>query len=281
MPVGTWVIRTAESVVLTLCPPGPLERKTSMRRSLSSISTSTCSASGITSTPGRRGVHATLRLGDGHPLDAVHAALELQQGVRRLAGLDGAPGLDGRGDGLVAAEVGLGGVEHLDAPAAGLGVAGVHPQQVAGEERGLLTALPRLDLEQRVLAVGGVAGHQQAAQPLPGDVAPLGEVVGLLREGGVVGGQLARRLDVVAQAQPLLPGRHDGGQLGVALVELLGEALVGVGLGEREASLEVGVLLAHALDGFEQRCSLCSSRLRPTRTDDKAPATRGERETGA
>ena len=26
MPVGTWVIRTAESVVLTLCPPGPLER---------------------------------------------------------------------------------------------------------------------------------------------------------------------------------------------------------------------------------------------------------------
>ena len=26
MPVGRWVIRTAESVVLTLCPPGPLER---------------------------------------------------------------------------------------------------------------------------------------------------------------------------------------------------------------------------------------------------------------
>ena len=37
MPVGTCVIRTAESVVLTLCPPGPLERKTSMRRSLSSM----------------------------------------------------------------------------------------------------------------------------------------------------------------------------------------------------------------------------------------------------
>ena len=26
MPVGRWVIRTAESVVFTLCPPGPLER---------------------------------------------------------------------------------------------------------------------------------------------------------------------------------------------------------------------------------------------------------------
>ena len=26
MPVGTWVMRTAESVVLTLWPPGPLDR---------------------------------------------------------------------------------------------------------------------------------------------------------------------------------------------------------------------------------------------------------------
>ncbi len=26
MPLGRWVIRTAESVVLTDCPPGPVER---------------------------------------------------------------------------------------------------------------------------------------------------------------------------------------------------------------------------------------------------------------
>ncbi len=45
------MIRTAESVVLTLCPPGPLERKTSMRRSSGSMLTSTSSASGITQTP--------------------------------------------------------------------------------------------------------------------------------------------------------------------------------------------------------------------------------------
>ena len=37
MPVGLCVIRTAESVVLTLCPPGPLERYTSISRSLGSI----------------------------------------------------------------------------------------------------------------------------------------------------------------------------------------------------------------------------------------------------
>src|SRR5699024_7435987 len=51
IPVGRWVIRTAESVVLTLCPPGPEERYTSIRRSLSWMSTSISSASGTTSTP--------------------------------------------------------------------------------------------------------------------------------------------------------------------------------------------------------------------------------------
>ena len=45
-----WVIRTALSVVFTLWPPGPEERNTSTRMSLSSIFTSTSSASGSTAT---------------------------------------------------------------------------------------------------------------------------------------------------------------------------------------------------------------------------------------
>ncbi len=49
-PVGRCVIRTALSVVFTLWPPGPEERKTSTFRSLSFISTSTSSASGSTAT---------------------------------------------------------------------------------------------------------------------------------------------------------------------------------------------------------------------------------------
>ena len=44
------MIRTAESVVLTLWPPGPVERYTSTLSSFSSISTSTSSASGMTAT---------------------------------------------------------------------------------------------------------------------------------------------------------------------------------------------------------------------------------------
>ena len=44
-------MRTAESVVFTLCPPGPEERLTSIRRSFSGSSiASTSSASGRTAT---------------------------------------------------------------------------------------------------------------------------------------------------------------------------------------------------------------------------------------
>ena len=51
MPVGKWVIRTAESVVLTDCPPGPDDLNTSIRISESGISTtSVCSIRGTTST---------------------------------------------------------------------------------------------------------------------------------------------------------------------------------------------------------------------------------------
>jgi hypothetical protein len=72
------VTRTAESVVLTLCPPGPEERNTSMRRSAGLIWMSTSSASGSTATGHGRGVDAPLALGGRHALHAVHAALVLE-----------------------------------------------------------------------------------------------------------------------------------------------------------------------------------------------------------
>ena len=49
-PVGLCVRRTALSVVLTLCPPAPVERITSIWMSAGLIWTSTSSASGITAT---------------------------------------------------------------------------------------------------------------------------------------------------------------------------------------------------------------------------------------
>src|SRR5512138_3662790 len=51
MPVGRWVMRTAESVTLMCWPPCPLDRYVSTRRSFSSMSTSTSSGnSGQTKT---------------------------------------------------------------------------------------------------------------------------------------------------------------------------------------------------------------------------------------
>ena len=85
-PVGRWVIRTAESVVLTDWPPGPDERLTSIRRSFSSsISISTSSASGMTTTVA---VEVWIRPDDsvaGIALDAVDAALELEAAVGAVA----------------------------------------------------------------------------------------------------------------------------------------------------------------------------------------------------
>ena len=50
MPVGICVRRTAEEVLLTFCPPAPLERNTSILMSAGSMSTSMVSSiSGMTS----------------------------------------------------------------------------------------------------------------------------------------------------------------------------------------------------------------------------------------
>ena len=51
MPVGKWVTRTAESVLLMCCPPAPLARKVSMRKSAGLICTALASSgSGMTAT---------------------------------------------------------------------------------------------------------------------------------------------------------------------------------------------------------------------------------------
>jgi hypothetical protein len=50
MPLGLWMSRTAESVVLTLCPPEPVDRITCRSTSAGLIWMSTSSASGITAT---------------------------------------------------------------------------------------------------------------------------------------------------------------------------------------------------------------------------------------
>ncbi len=183
-------MRTAESVVLTLCPPGPDERNTSMRRSFGSISTSTSSASGSTSTPA---AEVWMRPCDSVAGTRCTRCTPPSYFSRAQTAWSGRAGADRDGDRLHAAEIGRLVVEHLGRPALPLGVAQVHPQQVAGEQRRLLAALAGLDLEDDVLAVVGVLRQQQLAQPVLELVdAGLQSVVGLGGERRVLGGQLAR-----------------------------------------------------------------------------------------
>ena len=194
MPVGRWVIRTAESVVLTDCPPGPDERKTSIRRSPESMVTSTSSASGATSTPA---AEVWIR-----PCDSVtgtrctRCTPPSNFSRAHTPSADGAGRLDGNRGVLVAAEVGLVGRQHLGLPAATLGVPQVHPQQVAGEQRGFLAALPRLDLDHHVLAVVRVARGEQFTQFGLQFGDPLRDRGGLVGEARVLVGQLAGGLEI-------------------------------------------------------------------------------------
>ena len=83
IPVGTWVIRTAESVVLTLWPPGAAAAEDVDAQVVLVDPDVDGLGLGHHQDAGRAGVDAALRLGHRHPLHAVHAALELQQ--RRTA----------------------------------------------------------------------------------------------------------------------------------------------------------------------------------------------------
>jgi hypothetical protein len=114
--------------------------------------------------PGSRGMDAPLALGDGDPLDPMHAALKLQPRPRRFADVGSSLGAQCDSRLFDAAEIGLRLVEHLGLPTATLGIPQVHPQQVTGEQGRLIPALPRLDLEDRVPVVVGIARQQEGVQ---------------------------------------------------------------------------------------------------------------------
>ena len=172
----------------------------------------------------------------------MDSTFELQAGVRRLAGLGHPARLHGHRDVTVAAEVGLLGLKDLGTPAALVGVAQVHAQQVTREERGLLSALPCLDLEDDVLAIEWIARDEEFSKPLRDFLATHLESVGLLREGRIDIRELARSDDVVAERQPVAVGLDSGTQLGMSTCQAT--RLRGIGVDGRigQAPLDRGVL---------------------------------------
>jgi hypothetical protein len=86
MPVGRWVMRTAESVLLMCWPPAPEARKVSMRRSAGLISTVLQFVGlGHHRHGAGRGVDAALGFGHRHALHAVAAGLELELRIGAVA----------------------------------------------------------------------------------------------------------------------------------------------------------------------------------------------------
>ena len=102
----------------------------------------------------RRGVDAPARLGRRHPLHAVHAGFEFEPGEHALAG-------DIGDDFLVAAGLALAFREDLDLPAMQVGVALIHAEQIAGEQRRLVAAGAGADFEDGALLVRGVLGQEE------------------------------------------------------------------------------------------------------------------------
>ncbi len=101
-----------------------------------------------------RGVDPARGLGRGNALHPVDAALEAQLRVDAVA-------LDHGDDFLDAALAGAADGHDVHLPALPLGVALVHPEHVAGEERGLVAAGAGPDLEQDVLVVVRVLRDQE------------------------------------------------------------------------------------------------------------------------
>ena len=101
-------------------------------------------------------VDAALGFSGRHALHPVHAGFELQMGKGSCA-------IDVGDHFLVAAMLALAGGDHLHLPALEGGIALVHAEQVAREDRRLVAAGSGADFEDHVALVGGILGQQQDA----------------------------------------------------------------------------------------------------------------------
>ena len=165
---------------------------------------------------GGGGVDAALGLGGGDALYAVHAAFVLQQTVGAVAG-------DGEGDVLVAARGAFVEVIDLYLPVLLLAEAGVHAEEVAGEDAGLVTARAAANLHHSIFRVGGISGDEQQADVLLHGLATLlsgGELLlGHLAQFGVFLAleQFLALGDGVEQGFIFVVGFHHGLQVLVVL----------------------------------------------------------------
>ena len=154
MPLGTCVMRIADSVLLTCWPPAPLARNVSTFRSsgLISIDVVVFAEVGHDEDRGERGVAARVRVEGADADQPVHAVLRAQEavGMRALHGDRGVldAGLVAR---LLAHDLGL--------EAFALAPAEVHAHQHLGPVLGVDAARARGDRDDRVGAIVRAGQH--------------------------------------------------------------------------------------------------------------------------
>jgi len=203
-----------------------------------------------------RGVDPALGLGDGDALDPVDAAFVLEAAV-------GPPALDHGDDLLEAAHArGGAGAEHLDAPARQLGEAGVHAEQVGGEQPRLVAARAGPDLEDDVLLVVRVFGKQQDRESLLELPDPRLErrdlLLGQFPEPLVALPQhLLGLVELAARLLVVPEGLDERRQIGVLLGQLLVLGAVGDHGGIAQQPLQLLVALFDVLDPLKHIASFC------------------------
>ena len=94
-----------------------------------------------------------MRLGHGHALNAMHAALVFEPLENIRAG-------HLKNNFLKTTEVGWIGVERFNLPFARFGVTEKHPVKIGGEQRGFRTAGAGADFNNRVARIGRVWWHE-------------------------------------------------------------------------------------------------------------------------
>src|SRR5437016_4152130 len=185
-----------------------------------------------------RGVDPAARLGDGHALHAVHAALELQPAPGTFA-------VDEQDHVLESTDAGGAGVHRLDPPPLAFRVFRVHPGEIGGEERRLVAAGAGADLDEDVLVVVGIAWQEEPLQLLLERGLLGGEIVDLrLRELGqlavaALGEDVTRLADAPQDVAVGGEALDDLDGLGVLLPEpgVLGGLAEDGGIGQRPRDL--------------------------------------------
>ena len=173
-----------------------------------------------------RGVNAPLRLGHGHALHTVHTAFVLEVSPHAFRRADVASRADRHREVFVATEIRFGLRDDFGAPAILRRVRLVHAHEIRGKERGLIATRTGLDLEDHVTSIVGIARGKQLFELRRELLTRAFESVSFLRHRGVLFGEFASGLEILACREPFAVRADHGPEFGVAAPHSLGLVVV-------------------------------------------------------